>query len=131
MIHINFASLLHAPIYSENSSKNYAVDYLKKSILTKFQREKKNAQVFHREFLFKDQLHCPASFCHQKAPSVKQQSVLLFSEVLKTADQVQPSVPSTVFKDKDKAHAATNIFHTHFNPRIYQNVSGRRSNTTS
>lgn len=65
--------------------------------------------------LYEAQLHCPASSCHQKAPSVKQQqSVLLPSEVLKTADQVQPSIPSTVFKDKDKAHAATSIFHAHF-----------------
>lgn len=67
---------------------------------------------------------CPASFCQQKAPSVKQQSVLLFSsEVLKTVDQVQPCVPSAVFKDKDKAHAATTFFiHTliHASIKMFQ-----------
>lgn len=54
---------------------------------------------------------CPASFCHQKAPSVKQRRTsCLPEEVLRTVDQVQPRFPSTVFKDKDGTRAATTFF---------------------
>ena len=83
-------------------------------------------RCFPHEFLFKDQLYCPASFCHQKAPSVSRQSGLPFFFLLsqrcwKQPTRCSPSAPSTVFKDKDKAHAGATTFFTHtFNPRIYQ-----------
>ena len=99
--------------------KNYATDYISRE-----QNTHTHTQMLPNEFLFKDQPYCPASFCHQKAPSVRRQSVLPFffsQRCWKQPTRCSPSAPSTVFKDKDKAHAGTTTFFTHtFNPRIYQ-----------
>ncbi len=77
-------------------------------------------QVFQHDSLFKDQLYCPASSCHQKAPSVKQQERPAF---LRGAENSRPgaalhSIHS--LQGQRQSSRCHNIFHTHFNPRIYQ-----------